>query len=85
MPMKSPPHPGGMVLQDCIEPLGLTVTGGGAGTRRFALYAFGPVERQAGHISGDGHTSVEGVWGEPRELACTAGAVRPCPSESRPD
>lgn len=26
MPMKNPPHPGRVVRQDCIEPLGLTVT-----------------------------------------------------------
>ena len=26
MPMKNPPHPGRMIRQDCIEPLGLTVT-----------------------------------------------------------
>lgn len=27
MPMKQPPHPGRIVRQECIEPLGLTVTG----------------------------------------------------------
>ncbi len=26
MPMKNPPHPGGVVLRQCIEPLGLTIT-----------------------------------------------------------
>ncbi len=26
MPMKNPPHPGRIIKQDCIEPLGLTVT-----------------------------------------------------------
>ncbi|MFI4940271.1 MAG: HigA family addiction module antitoxin [Burkholderiales bacterium] len=26
MHMKNPPHPGKVVLQDCIEPLGLTIT-----------------------------------------------------------
>ena len=26
MSMKNPPHPGGTVLHDCIEPLGLTIT-----------------------------------------------------------
>jgi addiction module HigA family antidote len=24
--MKNPPHPGSVVLHDCIEPLGLTIT-----------------------------------------------------------
>ncbi len=26
MPLKNPPHPGRVVRQDCIEPLGLTIT-----------------------------------------------------------
>jgi addiction module HigA family antidote len=26
MKMKSPPHPGGFILRECIEPLGLTIT-----------------------------------------------------------
>lgn len=26
MPMKNPPHPGGIVLRDCIEPSGLSIT-----------------------------------------------------------
>jgi antitoxin HigA-1 len=26
MTMKNPPHPGGLVLRECIEPLGLTIT-----------------------------------------------------------
>src|SRR6266566_4378875 len=26
MPMKNPPHPGGFVLRQCIEPFGLTIT-----------------------------------------------------------
>ena len=26
MLMKSPPHPGGFVLRECIEPMGLTIT-----------------------------------------------------------
>ena len=26
MTMKNPPHPGNIVLQECIEPLGLTIT-----------------------------------------------------------
>ncbi len=28
MPMQNPPHPGRIVRQDCLEPLGLTVTRG---------------------------------------------------------
>jgi addiction module HigA family antidote len=30
MRMKNPPHPGVVVLHDCIEPLGLTITAAAA-------------------------------------------------------
>jgi len=30
MAMKNPPHPGGVVLRECIEPLGLTITAAAA-------------------------------------------------------
>ena len=30
MQMKNPPHPGGFVLRQCIEPLGLTITAAAA-------------------------------------------------------
>jgi addiction module HigA family antidote len=30
MPMKNPPHPGRSVRRDCLEPLGLSVTGAAA-------------------------------------------------------
>jgi hypothetical protein len=30
MSMKNPPHPGGVVLRECIEPLGLTITNAAA-------------------------------------------------------
>ena len=26
MPMKNPPHPGGFVLRQCVEPFGLSIT-----------------------------------------------------------
>ncbi len=39
MPMKNPPHPGRIVRQQCLEPLGLTVTAAakGLGITRKAL------------------------------------------------
>ncbi len=39
MPMKNPPHPGGFVLRQCIEPLGLSITQAAAalGVTRTAL------------------------------------------------
>jgi len=30
MPRKNPPHPGGLVRRQCIEPLGLTITAAAA-------------------------------------------------------
>jgi antitoxin HigA-1 len=30
MPMKNPPHPGGVVLRQCIEPLSLSITAAAA-------------------------------------------------------
>ena len=39
MRIKNPPHPGGLVLRQCIEPLGLTITGaaGALGVTRTTL------------------------------------------------
>jgi addiction module HigA family antidote len=39
MAMRNPPHPGGIVRRQCLEPLGLTVTGAakGLGVTRQAL------------------------------------------------
>ena len=39
MPMKNPPHPGRIVRQECLEPLGLSVTAGAKalGVSRIAL------------------------------------------------
>ncbi len=39
MAMKNPPHPGGLVRRQCLEPLGLSVTKGakGLGVTRQAL------------------------------------------------
>lgn len=33
MTMKNPPYPGKVVLHDCIEPLGLTITAAAAALR----------------------------------------------------
>jgi len=39
MPMKNPPHPGGFVFRQCIEPLGLSITeaAGALGVTRTTL------------------------------------------------
>ncbi len=39
MPMKNPPHPGQVILKECIDPLGLTITDAakGLGVARVTL------------------------------------------------
>ena len=37
MTMKNPPHPGGFVLRQCIEPLGLSITAAALGVTRTTL------------------------------------------------
>ncbi len=48
MPMKDPAHPGDLVLHDCLEPLGLSITEGAKvlGVSRQALSSL--VNRRAG-------------------------------------
>jgi antitoxin HigA-1 len=47
VPMKNPLHPGRIVRQDCIEPLGLTITEAARalGITRQALNNFGTREK----------------------------------------
>ena len=42
MPTRNQPHPGGLVLRQCIEPLGLNITGAAKalGVPRAALVGF---------------------------------------------
>jgi len=54
MPMKNPLHPGGFVLRQCIEPLGLSITDAAAalGVTRTTLSE--RVEPEARHLAGNG-------------------------------
>jgi antitoxin HigA-1 len=51
MTMKNPPHPGAVVFEECIEPLGLTITDAAAalGVTRDTLSEL--VHGQAGHFA----------------------------------
>ena len=44
MPMKNPPHPGQSIKMDCLDPIGLSVTGGAKvlGVTRQALSTLAP-------------------------------------------
>ena len=80
MPMKNPPHPGGFVLRQCIEPLGLSITARRRRSRSDAHDAIGTGERKARHISRNGRQAVQGVWWQRRKLACATGAVSSWPT-----
>jgi plasmid maintenance system antidote protein VapI len=71
MPMKNPPHPGGFVLRQCIEPLGLSITDAAMqpppGVTRTTLSELVSEKR--------GRKAVQGPWRQRRKLACATGAV----------
>ena len=85
MPMKNPPHPGGFVLRQCIEPLGLSITDAAAalGVTRTTLSEL--VNEKARHIAGNGRQAVQSFRRQRRKLACATGAVRPCSRSRRPN
>ena len=68
MAMVDPPHPGGIVRRECLEPLGLSVTRAaeGLGVSRQALSEL--VNEKTRGVGGDGDSVVEGVWVESRDL-----------------
>ena len=84
MPMKNPPHPGGVVFRQCIEPLGLSITEAAAalGVTRTTLSELVNEERG---ISPEMAVRLSKVfWRQRRKLAGATGAVRPCPCPHRP-
>ena len=81
MAMHNPPHPGGIVKRQCLEPLGLTVTLGCPGAGRHQAGAVRVVERTDGDLGGDGDPAIEslrldagGVAGDADGLRSVAGA-----------
>ena len=62
MSMKNPPHPGLVVWQECIEPLGLSITDAAMALGGDAQHAVGVGERQTGHFVGNGRAAGQGVW-----------------------
>ena len=84
MPMKNPPHPGGFVLRQCIEPLGLSITDAAAalGVTRTTLSEL--VNEKRGISPEMAVRLSKGLRRQRRKLACATGAVRPCPRPHRP-
>ena len=60
MPMKNPPHPGRSVRENCLDPLGLSVTEAAEvlGVARHTLSRV--LERPRGHLARHGHPAGEG-------------------------
>ena len=85
MPMKNPPHPGGFVFRQCIEPLGFEHHGRRCRPRSDAHHAIGTGEREARHLSRNGRQAVQGLRRQRRKLACATGAVRPSACPRRPN
>jgi hypothetical protein len=82
--MKNPQHPGGLVLRQCIEPLGLTIADAAAalGVTRTTLFRTG--QREARDFSRDGGEIVQSLRRQRGRLAKGAGAVRYRPGSRRP-
>ena len=76
MPMLDPPHPGEVIRELCLEPLGLTVTAAAKGARRHAQVAVRVAERPRRDFPGDGVPPVPGVWGQPGKLVAAAVALQ---------
>ena len=76
MAMQNPPHPGGIVKRQCLEPLGLTVTRAaeGLGVTRQALSGTG--QWTYGDLGGDGDTAVKGFRLDARNVAGDADGLR---------
>ena len=76
MGMHNPPHPGGVVKRQCLEPLGLTVTRAarGLGVTRQALSEL--VNERTGDLGGNGDKVVEGLRLHARDLARDADGLR---------
>jgi antitoxin HigA-1 len=72
MPMKNPPHPGGFVLRQCIEPLGLTITQAAAA---LGVHVVGTGQREATNFSRNGRASIQGLRRQRRNLAYPAGPL----------
>ncbi len=75
MAMKNPPHPGGLVLRQCIAPLGLTIAGAAAalGVTRTKLSEL--MNEKRGISPENGRALVQGVRRQRRKLAFTASAL----------
>jgi hypothetical protein len=75
MRMKKPLHPGRVVRQECIEPLGLTVTEAAKASRSDAASLEQSGKRQGWHLGRDGSAAFQSVRIKPGSGAGTAVSI----------
>jgi len=77
MPMKNPAHPGRVVRNACLEPLGLSVTEARniLGVTRQALNNV--INGKSGIKPGDGDPALQGLWKHAGNVAADAACLRP--------
>lgn len=67
MLMKNPPHPGGFVRRQCIEPLGLSITACGRRPRRYAHHTVCELVNEKRGISPETAVRLSEVFGSSTE------------------
>ena len=84
MAMRNPPHPGGIVRRQCLDPLGLSVTEAarGLGVTRQALSDV--VSGPGHHFGRYGHAVVQGVRLIAGDVAWPADGLRPLAGAQQP-
>jgi transcriptional regulator with XRE-family HTH domain len=78
MNMKKPPHPGRIIRQEWIEPLGLTITDAAKrlGVKRQTLNNF--LNGKPRDLRRNIHKALKGLWQPSGRLARASDAIRPC-------
>ena len=84
MLMHDPPHPGGVIRRQCLEPLGLTVTEAAKGLAVSRNTLSMLLNGRLGISPENSDAALGGVWGQPGKLAVPTDAVRPLAGEGEP-
>jgi hypothetical protein len=75
MPMKNPAHPGRIVKSACLEPLGLSVTGGAKVLDVTRQTPYKTRQRQVRHQPRNGNPAFEGVRQYTGNVVADAGGL----------
>ena len=75
MPMHDPPHPGEIVKEECLAPLGLSIEEAARGLGVDAQVFAEPGSLQGGHFHRDGNPTFKGLWFDSGNLAWNANGL----------